>query len=138
MSIKNLTEFSERIKAVREATGLNRGDFGKSLSVSGAYIGQLENGARTNPSPHFLNSVEKRYKINLNWLESGAGEMRDNQPYISAEEHLNLGKTIDPISEKINIMLAGMTDKQRRDVLKYVEEKKLLSELIEDKKRKAG
>lgn len=75
MSIKNLTEFSSRIKLVRECSGLTREAFAKKVNVSGAYIGQLESGKKEKPSTLFLGSVEKTFNINPVWLESGDGDM---------------------------------------------------------------
>lgn len=135
MSTENLTEFSSRIKTVRKTTGLNKGDFAKSLNVSGAYIGQLESGAKTNPSALFLNSVEKVYGVNRLWLESGVGEMKAVRLYMSAEDHDVFCKkeSPDPVTAKINSILVSMTDKQRRDVLKYCE-----MQLSYEKMKKAG
>ncbi len=45
---------------------------------------------------------------------------------------------MDTVTEKIHQHLEQMSEDQKRDVLKYAEEKKLLSELMFERQRKVG
>ena len=55
--------------------------------------------------------------VNIDWLLKGS--------HIQTEPNL--------VTEKINLMLADMSEEKRRDVLKYTEEKKLLADLLNEK-----
>jgi len=88
MSIKNLTEFKDRLKFARERAGLSRDALGKRLDISGAYIGQLESGKKENPSEIFLSSLCMELDINSVWLKTGEGNIERK-----------LDSVFEPISE---------------------------------------
>ncbi|MDD3553245.1 MAG: helix-turn-helix transcriptional regulator [Deltaproteobacteria bacterium] len=69
--------------------------------------------------------------VSIDWLATGRGSMR---PHTHPRT-----QPIDDIEEKILIMLNDMDEDKKRDVLKYIQEKKLLMELLEERKqRKVG
>lgn len=142
MSNKNLTEFSERLKFLRETIGLNREEFAKSVNVSGAYIGQLESGKKKNPSKLFLDSVHQKYKINLVWFSSGNGEMYQERAVTSYEDETTYHAPYqeDPqIREMISIM-HDLDKSAKADLLRQARKELKLQELklLKDKDMLAG
>lgn len=70
--------------------------------------------------------------VNLDWLLKG------NQAGVVEEDGPTYIKGPGPIVKRIDCMLEEMNEEAQRDVLKYAEEKKLLSELMAEKQRKVG
>lgn len=79
-------------------------------------------------------------RLKREWVFSGIGEakiifpIKDPRVLLVAEPEISIHPDV---VLKINQLLAQMSEEQQRDVLKYAEEKKLLSELMEERK-KAG
>ena len=88
---------NERIRAIREKSGLNQTDFGARLGVKQTTIAGYENGTRT-PIDAVLLTICREFHVNENWLRTGRGD-----PYIqlSRDEELaqffgNVMKGEDP------------------------------------------
>lgn len=64
----------ERIKAVRESTGLSMRAFGDRLGVGSSSVALWENG-RNNPSEQTLRAICSEFNIRRDWLETGEGDM---------------------------------------------------------------
>jgi transcriptional regulator with XRE-family HTH domain len=80
MSSEKYTQFSGRMKIIRERSHLNKKAFAAKLGVSGAYIGQIESGEANDggtkkPSEMFLGAVCSHFLINPVWLQTGEGRM---------------------------------------------------------------
>lgn len=75
---------NERIRAIREKSGLNQTDFGARLGVKQTTIAGYENGTRT-PIDAVLLTICREFHVNENWLRTGRGD-----PYIqlSRDEEL--------------------------------------------------
>lgn len=71
--------------------------------------------------------LEAKYGVSFQWLLSGEGEMF-HPPSLHAS-----GKW-DDVTEKILLLLKDMDLEKRRDVLKYLEKEKLLTELLAERK----
>jgi hypothetical protein len=69
--------------------------------------------------------------INPGWLLTGEGEMRRADVVSEPGAPYNA----DPVTEKIVIMLKDMPEEARLEILRSVEEKKLLRELLEERKK---
>lgn len=85
-----------------------------------------------------LTSFCRRYGFNLEWVLTGEGVTRRPQPSEVREpsfQAIESQRKLNLITKKIERLLEEMTDDQRRDVLKYVEERKLLAELLEERKK---
>lgn len=85
---------------------------------------------------------EKEIKIacasngwNFEWVMHGKGDIPANKVHQNTE-YKDQEKALDPITAKITAMLADMSLEQRRDVLRYVEERKLLADLTTVKNKK--
>lgn len=64
----------ERIKAVREASGLSMRAFGDRLGVGSSSVALWENG-RNNPSERTIRAICSEFNIRRDWLETGEGDM---------------------------------------------------------------
>lgn len=86
-----------RIKAVREALNLSQREFGEKLGVSRDVISNLEYG-RVQPKALFLRHICRLYQINEHWLETGEGQMFDQDPEETGklEEAISIFKTLRP------------------------------------------
>jgi len=83
MKKKNHETFSDRLyKFRRKELALNQKEFAKILDYHPLTISYYETDER-NPNLVFFQKVKKKWKVNLNWLISGQGEMfvRDNKKY---------------------------------------------------------
>ena len=67
---------NERIRAIREKSGLNQTDFGARLGVKQTTIAGYENGTRT-PIDAVLLTICREFHVNEKWLRTGQGD-----PYI--------------------------------------------------------
>lgn len=121
-----------RFKIVRELLGLTQAEFGEKLGFKLNKIRDIEIG-KQKISPEIAIDIENKFSIAFKWLLTGMGSMTANQVQESGPYQLG-AQDLDPVTAKITALLADMAEDQRRDVLKYVEERKLLAEI----KRKAG
>lgn len=116
---------------MREDQGLTQADFGRPLDLSQENIKDIEIG-RKKVTPEIALKVEEVYGADFRWIMVGVS-------HLVREGGERWEKASDPLKEKIDLMLDSMTEEQKRDVLKYAQEKKLLSELMEERqKKKAG
>lgn len=67
---------NERIKAIREKSGLNQTEFGARIGVKQTTIAGYENGTRT-PIDAVLLTICREFHVNEDWLRTGQGD-----PYI--------------------------------------------------------
>jgi transcriptional regulator with XRE-family HTH domain len=130
MSIENFTELKYRIEFLRESKQLNKSDFTTLLGISKAYVTELESGKKTTISNSLAKLIAYEFHVNFDWLLTGQGSMYNNAGQALPQ------KRLDDVSDKIMVMLDGMNEEQRRDVLKYVEKEKLLMELKQERECK--
>jgi len=116
----------ERLKFLIDLLGLSLKDFSRKTGIPYPTLLQYLSGKRE-PVPENLQKIAIHVNVNLNWLLTGEGE-----PFVKKEGQAQF----DNITEKILILLRDMDEEKRRDVLKYIEEKKLLMELLEERKKK--
>ncbi len=114
----------ERIRVYRLSKGAKVGDFAKLIGVSQGSLSDIEN-QKTKPSADTISALVRHTDIDARWLLTGEG--------IAPEKRVN------PVIDRIDKMLIEMPEDAQRDVLKYTEEKKLLSEFLGEKHgRKTG
>lgn len=70
---------NDRLRLLREETGLSRAAFGQKLGVSGDVINNLERG-RVEIKDHIIKLVCSEFSINEDWLRNGTGEMKMKTP----------------------------------------------------------
>ncbi|GAA0103250.1 hypothetical protein UT300012_39670 [Paraclostridium bifermentans] len=68
---------NNRIKEVRNSTGLTQEEFGNILGVTRNVIANIE-GGRYEPQPVFIKLLIKEFNINEKWLKTGFGEMTNS------------------------------------------------------------
>lgn len=64
----------ERLKAIRKAITMNQRDLAKKLEISCTSISEMEKG-KYKPNFDFMYKLVKEYRVNLNYLMFGEGEM---------------------------------------------------------------
>jgi transcriptional regulator with XRE-family HTH domain len=146
-------DFSGRLKMIIKESGLTREQFFGRLGISKS---QLFNylGGRSEPTISFFIKLKYEFpQVDLGWLINGEEEIMVGGPQIGRDRnkgindknnhlepnHIRPNNRIDsaPINHligHIENILKGMTEDQQKDVLKYVEERKLLSDLMAEKK----
>ncbi len=124
-----MVNFSIVIEKIMERTGLTSDkDVARALEISPQDFSNRKKRGTLLP---VIVEWALREKVSIDWLltekerAEGGNEKIDQRP-------------MDTVTEKIHQHLEQMCEDQKRDVLKYTEEKKLLSELMSERQRKAG
>ncbi len=101
-----------KLKTTRKELSLTLRQVEKSLTISNAYLSQLENDKIKNPSANVLYKLASLYCIPLNELLEAAGiiEKKEAKP----DKHNELMQRIAFSSE-------SMTDEEKEQVLNYLE-----------------
>lgn len=95
-----MSNFSLRIKELRESAGLFQSDLAERLNVSRACVSSWECG-RTEPSVSQIISIAKIFNVSINYLVTGESNVTDVKSIIAAMPHL------DPVALKqINTLSA--------------------------------
>lgn len=135
--------FGKKIKELRKKRGLNQTEMAELLGVHLQTVSRYERGELT-PSPEILSVLAEKFKVDINWLFADENEINSATAYstepvpaTSIADKRDDYYGCDPVIDKINILLAMMDSGQRQDVLRYVEERKLLAGLKVEKQRKA-
>ena len=93
------TFIGSRIKAARRAKGLTQKEFAESLGIVQGFLSGIETGKKT-PSDTLLIALCHHYRINEEWLFTGAGDMfRGND--LAGRDREDLPATQTPLFEKI-------------------------------------
>lgn len=105
---------AERIMKVVEYSGGNMSKVAESLDVTPAYISKLKRNPESVPSERFMKDLCRVYKIDMNWLKTGEGEM--TRHYSREEEIadlvLDLAKSGDEISIRMAALIPKLTKEQ--------------------------
>lgn len=112
--------FGERLKHFRKTKGLTQKQLSATIGVSQSHISAMEKNEKM-PGGDILISLKRFFDVDLNWLLTGDGEL----PHPEAKKSV--------ITGLIEQVLEGMDEESQRAVLKYTEEKKLLTELLAQK-----
>jgi transcriptional regulator with XRE-family HTH domain len=75
----NLTEVSEllneRLEKVIKYLGIKKMYFAEKIGFTPSYVSMILNGKKMNPSVRFFESVARAFRVNIEWLRTGEGEM---------------------------------------------------------------
>jgi len=126
----------ERLKNIRKILKLTQQKMAIKLHITQGFLSSVESD-RFSMGAEFLYELNRQLNVNINWLLAGDGPM-----FLSG---LKLAAPVSPdvvddssheertnkLLEMIAVLGKDMTEEQLRDVLKYTEEKKRLSELEE-------
>lgn len=119
-----------RFRQVRKALGLTQAEMAEKLNKTSRMVQYYESG-ESNIELDIILELQKLYNISSDWLISGVGEM-----FIEKEK--SRAKGMDSRDALIMAGLRMATDEQKDFILKYIEEKRELSELRKkDKIKKA-
>ena len=72
--IQNLKEIGTRVKEVRKTLRINQKQMADKLGIFNSYLSDIENG-KGNPGHSFFFKISNLFKVNLNYLFLGKGEM---------------------------------------------------------------
>lgn len=67
-------EINERIKALREATGLTQETFGAKIGLSRSEVKNIEY-KKTSPKETKIPLIVEKFNVNEQWLRTGEGDM---------------------------------------------------------------
>ena len=112
----------DRLKKLRVEKGLSQKELAVSLGTSQGYISDIEKGIKK-PGADNLISLKRFFGVDLDWLLTG-----EVKPTV-AEHQQGYGRS-DQVKDKINRILDELDSGRRKEILKYAEEKKQLSDLI--------
>lgn len=122
-----------RIREYRKKKGLKIKELAIIIGYSQGGLSDIEN-EKTEPSTQTLLKLVQNTDINLAWLFTGDGPMESSQILINEQGYT----PVDDTTGKIILLIKDMDENDRREVLKHVEEKKLLKELLEERRKKEG
>jgi transcriptional regulator with XRE-family HTH domain len=129
----------ERIRLARKTAGMTQEALAQKLEIAYPTLNKYEKGRRI-PDARLLNRMAAILDCDPGWLLSGEGEMiRPDQKKVlrpfkqcAINDH---GNPPDNVTERILSLLSGMSGPDQREVLHIIEEKTLLRELIEERKK---
>lgn len=101
-----------RIKALRNALGLNQTDFGAAVGVKQTTVAGYENGIRT-PIDAVVSAICREFNVNEIWLRTGEGEMfRPRSRNEELFEFLNTAVEEDGIKARLLTVMARLSEDQ--------------------------
>lgn len=125
----------QRLREYRKKKGYKIKELANIIGFSQGGLSDIEN-EKADPSTQTLLKLVQNTDINLAWLLTGKGPMEwSGYPMSVAESVSCYGPEVDDISAKILTLLKDMPEDDRHNILKSIEEKKLLRELIEERKK---
>lgn len=117
-----------RLREYRKSKGMMGKDLAKLIGISHGSLSDIEN-EKTKPSSDTLASIFHNTDINPMWLMVGEGPMLRGE----------IKGKIDDVTKMVVEHMKDIDEDTRRDVLKYLQEKKLITELLKERgKRRAS
>ncbi|MCL1931670.1 MAG: helix-turn-helix domain-containing protein [Treponema sp.] len=102
---------NERLALVRKTLKLTQREFAEKISVATGFIASMEIGDRR-VNPRIMKLVSSIFNVNLQWLETGEGEMFYTDTEQEIEEIISLYKRLNPFFKKFII-------RQLHDLIEY-------------------
>lgn len=101
-----------RIKALRNALGLNQTDFGAAVGVKQTTVAGYENGTRT-PIDAVVSAICREFNVSETWLRTGDGPMfRPRSRNEELFEFLNTAVEEDGIKARLLTVMARLSEDQ--------------------------
>lgn len=72
-----MAHVGERIKTIRKMNNIKQKEFAERVSVSASYISKVESGKEV-PTEMLLKLIALDFKVSLEWLRDGTGEMKEH------------------------------------------------------------
>jgi transcriptional regulator with XRE-family HTH domain len=93
---------NERLALVRKALKLTQRELAEKISVTTGFVASMEIGDRK-VNPRIMKLVSAAYNVNVQWLETGEGEMFYTETEKEIEEIISLYKRLHPYFKKFII-----------------------------------
>ncbi|MDY6854409.1 MAG: helix-turn-helix transcriptional regulator [Thermodesulfobacteriota bacterium] len=133
--------FINNIKEILDRHQITQKDFTKRIGKKGDIVSRIKRN-EFKPGLDTIARISREFNISISELLTGEGEMKKNlTTYENKEDNANwVGETkpgyYKGVMEKIILILEKMTEDQKKDILKYLEKKQLLDELLEERRAK--
>lgn len=117
-------DLCDRIKLVREQSGLSQAAFGKRLGISRDVYANIENDRIKTPSSKepILKLICKEFGVSYDWLVHGIGEMSDSDE-LEAQEIVDSVMTDDnEFAKKVLVAFAKMSEDKWRLIKEIIDE----------------
>jgi transcriptional regulator with XRE-family HTH domain len=102
---------NERLALVRKTLKLTQRELAEKISVTTGFVASMEIGDRK-VNPRIMKLISSIYNVNLQWLETGDGEMFYIDTEKEIEEIISLYKRLNPFFKKFII-------RQLRELIEY-------------------
>jgi len=102
---------NERLALVRKTMKMTQREFAENISVATGFVAAMEIGDRK-VNPRTMKLVSSLFNVNLQWLETGEGEMFYTENEREIEEFIGLYKRLNPFFRKFII-------RQLRELIEY-------------------
>ena len=96
----------ERIKSVRDSSGLNQTEFSNRISISRSALAKLESGVN-NPSEQTIKLICREFGISYYWLKNGEGPMMVPQ---DEQKKAKVNFILDGDNEFVKQIFYGLAD----------------------------
>jgi transcriptional regulator with XRE-family HTH domain len=93
---------NERLAIARKTLKLTQRELADKISVASGFIAAMETGDRK-VNPRIMKLISSMYNVNLQWLETGEGEMFYTNTEKEIEEIISLYKRLNPFFRKFII-----------------------------------
>lgn len=116
-------DLCDRIKLVREQSGLSQAAFGKRLGISRDVYANIENDRIKTPSSKepILKLICKEFGVSYDWLVHGIGEMSDSDE-LEAQEIVDSVMTGDnEFTKKVLVAFAKMSEDKWRLIKEIID-----------------
>ena len=119
------SDITDRVIAVRKKEELNQSQFAEKLGLQRTIISLCESGKR-DFSDRTLRDIAAVFHINLEWLKTGKGDMKDEESPSVVLEELKEEYNLDDVDIKIIEHYINMAPLERqvfKDFIKGIKEK---------------
>ena len=138
MSIRNgELSIGDRILLLRAALGKKQKDFAQELGTSASYVSDIEKG-KSKAGEGFIESLYRTYKVNINWVMSGDGDMFLQDPRTSMVAEDSGIYIKEGVLKKICQMVLEMDEEEQRDLLKHIKKEEFFKKHLADDVKNAG
>lgn len=114
-------EITNRIKYFIETNNISRRKFAKGIGFSASHISDVLNN-KVNLSPKLLMAICYRYNLNMEWLETGDGEMYKNDNSLELNYAMSLFNDLDKISRKFILKILRALNDEDEEINNFNKE----------------
>jgi transcriptional regulator with XRE-family HTH domain len=104
---------AEELRQLRSVKQASLRDVEHAIGISNAYLSQLERGAASKPSPHWLYKLSQYYKVPYELLMALAGYLKESK--VTAETQ-RIPKSLEML-----LMSANLSDEEQKQVTDYIQ-----------------